>query len=241
MPGAPNPLPDLTRPDVGAALFSTWSVGTPERQRATADAIAAAWDSRPWPSPQLLSQNLYVGTDGDTLMHHAQRTSEEAYHAFVRTQRQERVDQIDAAVPGIRRNGIANYRRYRGFDTRTENDPRVPGCIAVIELDFDDPDLRRQWIDLVIEALETDPDPSPDLISADFHLIVDGARHLANDRTRALNYAQWTSEEAYDAAIASAAPGVGSVTPEWERIRNFPGFRGSKIKRYGFERSFVRP
>ncbi|MES4904796.1 MULTISPECIES: antibiotic biosynthesis monooxygenase [unclassified Streptomyces] len=241
MSGAPNPLPDLTRPDVGAALFSTWSVGTPERQRATADAFAAAWDSRPWPSPELLSQNVYVGMDGETLMHHAQWTSEEAYHAFVRTQRQERVDQIDAAVPGIKRNGIANYRRYRGFDTRTENDPRVPGCIAVIELDFDHPDLRQQWIDLVIEALETDPDPSPDLISADFHLIVDGARHLAGDRTRALNYAQWTSEEAYDAAIASAAPGVGSVTPQWERIRQFPGFRGSTIKRYRFERSFVRP
>ncbi|MEU9789589.1 antibiotic biosynthesis monooxygenase [Streptomyces sparsogenes] len=241
MSGAASPLPDLARPDVGAALFSTWSVGAPERQRATVDAFAATWDSRPWPTPELLSHNLYLGTDGDTLMHHSQWTSEEAYHEFVRTQRRQRVDEIDAAVPGIKRNGIARYQRYRGFDTRTEGDPRVPGCIAVIELDFDDPDpdLRRAWIDLVIEALETDPDPSPGLISADFHLIVNGDRHLATDRARALNYAQWTSEEAYDAALASSAPGVGSATPQWERIRQFPGFKGSTIKRYRFERGFV--
>ncbi|MDX3225625.1 antibiotic biosynthesis monooxygenase [Streptomyces sp. ME19-01-6] len=238
MPGATSPLPDLSRPDVGAALFSTWSVGTPERQRATVDALAASWNGRSWPTPELLSQNVYVGTDGDTLMHHSQWTSEEAYLTFVRAHRQARVDEIDAAVPGIERNGIANYRRYRGFDTRTEGDPRVPGCIVAIKADFDDPDpdLRRKWIDLVIEALETDPAPSPGLISADFHLIVSGARHLANNRVEVLNYAQWTSEEAYDAAIAADDP-----TPEWERVRHFPGFKGTTAKRYRFERSFVRP
>ncbi|MEU0807976.1 antibiotic biosynthesis monooxygenase [Streptomyces sp. NPDC005970] len=238
MLGPTSPLPDLARPDVGAALFSTWGVGTPERQRATVDALAHSWDSRPWPSPELFSQNVYVGMDGETLMHHAQWASEEAYLAFVRAQRQERVDEIDAAVPGIERHGIANYRRYRGFDTRAAGDPRVPGCIVVIKADFDDPapELRRRWIDAVIEALETDPAPSPDLISADFHLIVDGARHLANDRAQVLNYAQWTSEEAYDAAIAADDP-----TPEWERVRHFAGFQGTTAKRYRFARSFVRP
>uniref|UniRef100_UPI003718FFF9 hypothetical protein n=1 Tax=Bacillus mobilis TaxID=2026190 RepID=UPI003718FFF9 len=123
-----NPLPDLTRPDVGAALFSTWSVGTPERQRAAVDAIAATWDGRPWPAPELLSYNVYAGTDGDTLMHHSQWASEGAYHAFFRTHRQERNDEIDSAVPDLKRLGLSSYRFYRGFQAPPPlADPRTPG------------------------------------------------------------------------------------------------------------------
>ncbi|MEK8172570.1 hypothetical protein NKH77_35405 [Streptomyces sp. M19] len=38
-------------------------------------------------------------------MHHSQWKDREAYATFVRTHRQERVDDIDAAVPGIVRQG----------------------------------------------------------------------------------------------------------------------------------------
>ncbi|MBO3677431.1 antibiotic biosynthesis monooxygenase [Streptomyces sp. NEAU-YJ-81] len=240
-----GPLPDLTRPDVGAALFSTWSVGTPDRQRAAVDAIAATWDSRPWPAPELLSYNVYAGTDGDTLMHHSQWASEAAYHAFFRTHRQERNDEIDSAVPDLKRLGLSSYRYYRGFQapsaqSDTPDPGSAPGLIVVVEIDFDDPDpeLRRSWTDLVIEALENEPDPG--LISADFHLIGDGERHLSTDRARVLNYARWTGTETYEAAMAADGP-RGGGSSIWDRVRDFPGLVGSSSRSYRFRRSFVAP
>ncbi|MET8008563.1 antibiotic biosynthesis monooxygenase [Streptomyces sp. NPDC005271] len=236
---AAGPLPDPARPDSGIALFSTWSVGTPDRQRATVDAIAAAWDDRPWPTPALLSYNVYGGTDGDTLLHHSQWTSEDAYHAFVRTQRQERNDDIDRAVPGIERLAIAGYRHYRAFSTVVEGDTPDPGLIVIVNIDFGRPapELRREWVDTVIEALEAEPDPG--LLTADFHLIVDGERHLSTDRARVLNYARWTTEEAYEAAVTGDRPRGGSSA--WDRVRDFPGFLGTEVRRYRFWRSFTRP
>ncbi|MCQ8191551.1 antibiotic biosynthesis monooxygenase [Streptomyces rugosispiralis] len=238
-PTSSGPLPDLTRPDVGAALFSTWSVGTPERQRATVDAIAAEWDSRPWPAPELLSYNLYAGTDGDTLLHHSQWADEAAYHAFFRTQRQQRNDAIDGAVPGIKRLGLAYYRHYRGFRA-AQGETADPGLFVVVEIDFNDPDpqVRRSWVDLVIEALENEPDPG--LLSADFHLIADGERHLSTDRARVLNYARWTDEAAYEAALAAGGPRDGGSSA-WDRVRDFPARVGASSRSYRFRRSFVRP
>ncbi|MBU3864673.1 antibiotic biosynthesis monooxygenase [Streptomyces sp. 4503] len=237
-----GPLPDLTRPDVGAALFSTWSVGTPERQRATVDAIAATWDNRPWPASELLSYNLYAGTDGDTLLHHSQWAGEAAYHAFVRTQRQERNDEIDSAVPDIKRLGLSSYRHYRGFQApaAAQSETVDSGLFVVVEIDFSDPDpqARRSWVDLVIEALENEPDPG--LISADFHLIVDGERHLSTDRARVLNYARWTGAETYEAAMAADGP-RGGGSSLWDKVRDFPGRVGASSRSYRFRRGFVRP
>ncbi|OPF72812.1 antibiotic biosynthesis monooxygenase [Streptomyces antioxidans] len=245
-PASSGPLPDLARPDVGAALFSTWSVGTPERQLATVDAIAAAWDSRPWPTPGLLSYNLYAGTDGDTLMHHSQWADEAAYHAFFRTQRQQRNDAVDSAVPDIKRLGLAYYRHYRGFRAPATVQPAAqaamadPGLFVVVEIDFNDPDprARRTWVDLVIEALESEPDPG--LLSADFHLIADGERHLSTDRARVLNYAHWTGTAAYEAALAADGP-RGGGSSAWDRVRDFPARVGASSRSYRFRRSFVRP
>ncbi|QKV92604.1 antibiotic biosynthesis monooxygenase [Streptomyces sp. NA02950] len=236
-PRPAGPLPDLARPDVGAALFSTWSVGTPERQRAAVDAIAAAWDSRPWPTPDLLSYNVYAGTDGDTLMHLSQWSSEESYHAFVREHRTERIADIDSAVPGIKRMGIGNFRRYRGFSGTAGGTAPAPGLIVVIDIDFDAPDpvLRRNWVDAVIETLRTVPRPG--LISADFHLNLDGRARLGTDRARVLNYAQWTDEEAYEAAVlADRRPGGPAAR---DRMRGLPGFARSESMRYHFARSFT--
>ncbi|WP_413801366.1 antibiotic biosynthesis monooxygenase [Streptomyces iranensis] len=244
-PTSSGPLPDLTRPDVGAALFSTWSVGTPERQRATVDAIAATWDSSPWPAPELLSYNLYAGTDGDTLMHHSQWADEAAYHAFFRTQRRQRNDAVDSAVPDIERLGLAyyrHYRHYRGLQAPAAGQGATtdPGLFVVVEIDFNDPDpqARRSWVDLVIEALDSEPDPG--LLSADFHLIADGERHLSTDRARVLNYARWTDVEAYEAALAADGP-RGGGSSAWDRVRDFPALVGASSRSYRFRRSFVRP
>ncbi|MGW0223577.1 antibiotic biosynthesis monooxygenase [Streptomyces tendae] len=218
--------PDLARPDALAPFFSTWRVGTPERQRQTVDAIARTWERRPWPAEDLRGYHVYTGHDGSTLLHHSQWASEQAYEAFVKTHRQERVDEIDTAVPGIERLGLGRYRRYRS--TRPEGPAAavVPGCIVIVEVEFEgsDPDRRRAWVDAVLEALQSEPNPRPGGLSAHFHLSTDG--------TRVLNYAEWESAQAHIDALAAPGDGVGSSTSQWERVQTWPGLKSSTVNRY---------
>ncbi len=146
--------PDLTRPDVGAPFFSTWRVGTPERQRETVDAIAATWERQAWPAGGGLGYFVYAGHDGTTLLHHSQWAREQDYEAFLKTQRQARVDEIDTAVPGIERVALDRYRRYRSHE-RAAGDTRVPGLVVTVRIDFEEgaAERRREWVDLVLDAL----------------------------------------------------------------------------------------
>ncbi|MEU0446296.1 antibiotic biosynthesis monooxygenase [Streptomyces tendae] len=218
--------PDLARPDALAPFFSTWRVGTPERQRQTVDAIARTWESRPWPAEDLRGYHVYTGHDGSTLLHHSQWASEQAYEAFVKTHRQERVDEIDTAVPGIERLGLGRYRRYRSARHEDAAAAVVPGCIVIVEVEFEgpDPDRQRAWVDAVFEALQSEPNLRPGGLSAHFHLSTDG--------TRVLNYAEWESAQAHLDALAAPGDGVGSSTSQWERVQTWPGLKSSTVNRY---------
>ncbi|GGY37094.1 antibiotic biosynthesis monooxygenase [Streptomyces djakartensis] len=209
--------PDLTDPRIGVPFFSTWRVGTPERQQRAVEEIGRTWERRPWPGADLLGYHVYVGHDGSTLMHYSQWSSRQGYEAFVKTQRQERIDEIDTAVPGIERVGIAPYRRYRSRE-RAVGDDRVPGLIVVVRVDFEAGARREEWVDLVLKALGDDPKGHAGLVSAHFHLSADGG-HM-------LNYAEWESDQAYDRTLA--AP----VTDAWERVRTYPGMKGASGSRY---------
>ncbi|GAA4338068.1 antibiotic biosynthesis monooxygenase [Streptomyces venetus] len=209
--------PDLTDPRIGAPFFSTWRVGTPERQRQTVDAIGRTWERRPWPAGDLLGYHVYAGDDGTTLMHYSQWSSEQGYEGFVKAHRQERVDEIDTHVPGIERVGLGRYRRYRSRE-RAVGDVRVPGLIVAVRVDFEAGERRAEWVDLVLRGVAEDPEGHAGLISAHFHLSTDGG-HV-------LNYAEWESDRAYDESLA--AP----VTDAWERVRTYPGVKGSSGSRY---------
>ncbi|CAM5261278.1 antibiotic biosynthesis monooxygenase [Streptomyces fumanus] len=217
--------PDLLRPDAGASFFSTWRVGGPERQRETVEAIARTWERRPWPADALRSYHVYTGHDGETLLHYSQWENEQAYEAFARTQRQERVDEIDTAVPGIERLGLGRYRRHAGRERRA-GDTRVPGLIVTVRIDFAPgaADRRGDWVGLVLEAVADDPVGHRGLISAHFHLSTDG--------THVLNYAEWESADAYDAVLAAPGEGIGSPTDLWDRVRTHPDVRGFTGSRY---------
>ncbi|MFD3500678.1 hypothetical protein [Streptomyces sp. NPDC058678] len=210
--------PDPTHPGVGAALFSTWRVGTPERQRQAVEVIAQTWERRPWPAADLLAYHVYTGHDGETLMHHSQWAGEQAYEAFVKTHRQERNDEIDTAVPGIERVGLDRYRYYRS-EERAACDHRVPGLIVTVRIDFEPgaADRRGDWVDLLLRTAPA-PGAHHGLIAAHFHLATDG--------THVLNYAEWETAEAYDRAIAVP------VDEEWERVRTYPGVKGFTGTRY---------
>lgn len=218
-------LPEISRPGVGVVMVSRWRVGTPERQRATVEAIGRAWGSREWPDTGLLSYSVLTGNDGDTLLHYSQWTGVEAHAEFARTFRDERNAEIDAAVPGIERVGLRPYELYRSVD-RAEGESRVPGCVVIVEVEFEGPGAERQkaWVDAVFEALASDPVPAPGGISAHFHVSTDG--------TRVLNYAQWETEQAHIDALAAPGDGIGSATEQWRRVRNYPGTAGSSVTRY---------
>ncbi|MFI2027021.1 antibiotic biosynthesis monooxygenase [Streptomyces buecherae] len=198
--GGPPAYPDATRADAGLATFSTWRVGTPERQRAAVDAIAATWQRLPWPTPELLGYSVYTGTDGETLLHYTQWTSEAAREAYVRAGRQvAHAAEIDAAVPGIERDGVTSYRLYRSAFTPGARGPQAPavGCAIAVTIDFDGPDEARlrRWVDGWFDGDEPEVDDFDGLLAAHFHVSTDG--------TRVLNYAEWVSAQAHIDALAA--------------------------------------
>ncbi|WP_199546682.1 antibiotic biosynthesis monooxygenase [Streptomyces sp. N35] len=216
-------VPDLDRPGVGAVLASTWNVGTPERQDAAVAAITKTWESRPWPVDGPVSYSVFKGTDGESLLHLSQWRELSDYDAFVARHRTERNSEIDDAVPGIQRLRLDTYELYRG----ASRDPdRAPGAIVTVEVEFDGPDPARQraWIDAVFEALGSEPTPHPGGISGHFHTSFDG--------TKVLNFAQWASVQDHVDALAAPGNGVGSPTPQWQRVHSFPGVVGGGVRRW---------
>ncbi|MFI6086429.1 antibiotic biosynthesis monooxygenase [Streptomyces sp. NPDC051218] len=166
-------LPDPARAHGGLVFLSTWSTGTPERQRAAVEAIAAAWGSRPWPHEGLLSYTVYAGADGSTLAHRSHWRDEAAYQDFFAHGRDERNAEIDEAVPGIERLGLRKTRLRDGV-ARAAGDDRVAGAIVITE------------------GEDADPQTAPGLISRHFHVTTDGER--------VISYAEWESAEGLPAA-----------------------------------------
>ncbi|MFF9145175.1 antibiotic biosynthesis monooxygenase [Streptomyces sp. NPDC014861] len=221
----PDARPDLHRPGVGAVLVSTWRVGTPERQRAAVEAIRKAWESRAWPDLGLLSYSVLAGTDGDTLLHYSQWTGQEAYEDFVRTYRDDRNAEIDAAVPGIERVELRRYGPiHRSTPQSALDAERRPGVVVIVEADFDPSDAgrREEWVDRVFDALDEDvvTRPAPGGVSGHFHLSTDGGR--------VLDYAEWESARAHEEWPADDAPLSGA----WTRVHHHPALAGGRVRRY---------
>jgi hypothetical protein len=202
--------PDIGRADAGAVSVTEWSVGAVDLQEITANTLINAWQREDWPEG-LMSMNLFASTDGKTLLNYAQWATCEACEKFAGA--------LDEAV---------QYRLHR---SRARDAASIPGCVVIVSVEFDGPDEARQrrWIDLVFDALDSEPQLPPGGISGHFHISTDG--------TRVLNYAEWITPEAHRAALENSGQGTVGRGPKWLEVRNFPGIKANSFKRYKLIRS----
>jgi Antibiotic biosynthesis monooxygenase len=106
------------------------------------------------------------------------------------------------------------YRLYRSHVNADLQDT-MPGsrCVVIVTIDFDGSDEQRLrgWINAVVDALEAEPNAIPGMICGHFHASLAG--------NRVLNYAEWTSEQAYgrDAHQVSVNGTAIPMQPETQR------------------------
>jgi NAD(P)H-dependent FMN reductase len=218
-------LPDIARPDVEAVVVNQWTVGSPERQQAVVDAIAAQWAHRSRPEA-LISFATFTSTDGDAVLTYAQWTSDTAQKEAIDAHRTTGFRVLEDEVPGIEPSGPVNYELYRSF-VPDGAPPRQPGsAIVVVNIEAAGAVQAREWIDEVLAALGSEGEPHPGLIAAHFHISGDG--------TQILNYAEWVNEQAHRDALENGPTlGIGQTdSPHWRNVQNMPGVTPAGLQRY---------
>jgi Antibiotic biosynthesis monooxygenase len=250
-------LPDMTRADIDIIAISQWQSTCATDHLARVDELMDAWTMKP--GDGLLSFTCLAGTtevkdfgprrDPDDsfkngpatalrLMTYEQWATEEELRAFLeaRPQRSPSVDALVATTDGTLQSS-AEYRLYRSHRNAIADDMMAtPRNIVVNTVDFDGPDedRLRRWIDGVVDALEAEPDGIPGLICAHLHVSATG--------TRVLNFAEWTTEEAYDGALAKGPRGVGQTDlAEWQSVKDFSGVTSDTVNQYALHRSLAIP
>ena len=223
-------LPDVTHPEVRLVLTSELAVSDPAHQRPSADAMLDSFDHSPWPEG-LISHTVLLGTDGVSLQHYAQWTGVEAYEVFQREDPPARLAAIRGVTPDLERVRGGPYVLYRSMDSESD---ATPGCIVIIDVEFEGPDPRRQrdWVDAVFDAVEGTEGDAPGGLAGQFHLSMDG--------TRVINYAEWVDEAAHIAALAPHDGRSVGGGPLWNRVQTFPGLKASLVKRFLPYRSVAR-
>lgn len=222
---------DISRPGVDLVAVTHWDLATPAEQRDNADALADGWATAPWPDGLIsvtcltstgpgAEVGLLAGTqardDPDRprwrVLTYEQWADERAHRRFRRT----------GPAP-------VQYRLYRNHRNTLS---QLTGCVVFVTIDFDGPgpERQRRWIDGVLAAFEAEPEPVPGLIAAHFHTSIDG--------TQVINYAEWSSERAYDEALNRGPDGVTQTElPQWRHVRDFPGVTTNTAARFAVHRT----
>lgn len=180
-------LPDIGRPDAPLVLVGEWTVPAGEQQR-TVDAVADQWSRTGWPDG-LVSHTVFAGGDHRTVLHYSQATSEDGLRAFAHAKPGWAAG-VDATVAGITRRGVTAYRLHRSVIASESG--RSPGCVVVVQFHTDGTERAGDWVDRLVDTGNREAAP-PGLLSAHFHVALDG--------TRILNYAEWTDPAAHQATL----------------------------------------
>ncbi|GAA4834229.1 antibiotic biosynthesis monooxygenase [Saccharopolyspora rosea] len=216
-------FPDMTRTDARTALVQTWHLPTADHLRAAVTALADAWREGPWPTPDLLAYTAFTGTREHTLLTYSQWSTPRAGNPG---------DESEISAHGGLRTTSTSCRFYR-HQPGTGSGSREHVPFVVIQLAGPDPERQRDWVDAVLHAHETDPAPAAGLGGIYFH--------LSDDGTRILHFSEWSGEQAHSDALARPGWGVGSATPEWELLRDYPGFEALSFTPLRREFHVTRP
>ncbi len=206
-PSHPVTLHDVTRPDAGTILVSRWVVNDPAYQRPAVDSVVDSWERLERPDA-MLTLTTYLSTDGGHVLNYAQWTNDDDHHTFVRAQRPPLIRAIDEELPGIERPGLTRYRLHDSYRAPAGG-PEV-GAVVTVGFETDGPDAQRRLADTVITGLREHPVPG--LVAAHFHLSTDG--------TEVLNYAEWTTLDAWHASTqGSTLRGLAEIVESLPDIR----------------------
>jgi hypothetical protein len=99
----------------------------------------------------------------------------------------------------------------------------VPGCVVLVAVELEDPEAPLRWVDTVFGAFDEQRRPAAGLRGAFFH--------LRTGDPGVVNYAEWASEAAYDAASFSNSEAIAD-SPKLREVRDFPGVRSLVVRRY---------
>lgn len=218
--------PDIINPKAGMALITEWEVENRSDQRRVAEASLQNMELSS-PPEGLLSYYTYLGTDGHSILHYSHWRDEQDHLRFVEQGLPQRLEELFKQVEIRSRQLLGKYRLYR---TVTGDSGSTPGCVVIIQEEFESPEITPEWIDTVIAALESEEQPPMGGLSAYFHISLDGKSML--------NYAEWTSEQAHQDAMDRSENGTIGLSPLWEKVVTFPGRKNlNSIKRYKFYRA----
>lgn len=221
-----NTYPAIINPQAGMALVTEWKVGDGKDLRKVADVSLDNIENAPWPDG-LLSYYTYLGTDGESILHYSHWRDEQDHLNFLEQGLPQRLADLFKQVQIKERNMLGKFRLYRTI-AGDSND--IPGCIVIIQEDFENPEITTKWIDTVIDALASEKQFPQGGLSAYFHISLDGMSML--------NYAEWASEKAHQDAMDRSEHGTIGLSPLWEKVIDFPGrLHNSSIKRYRFYKS----
>ncbi|GLY84447.1 hypothetical protein [Actinoallomurus iriomotensis] len=122
-------------------LISRWTVGSPQRQQAAADAELARLRRIGLPDG-CHDLTIYTSLNGESILLRAELAGVHAFHAFpVGPRGAADRDEVDQTVPGIVRHGVTGYRSHR----RIHNAMGQAVCTSIVETHFYEPDEALYW------------------------------------------------------------------------------------------------
>lgn len=182
-----NILPEVNLPGVGLILISEWLVNGSEEQVRVADAVLKVWEQFQYPEC-LLSYSCYLSLDGIYIAYYWQWKDEESQQRFLHLLKRKKKINETLQIEGEM---VGKFRLCRRAVSDTS---AVPGCIVIIRRQYESPEITSRFIDAAYNAVKAEEQEWTGCISANFHISMNGLVMV--------NYAEWTSEQAYHDFVA---------------------------------------
>ena len=232
--------PDLGGADVGLLLTSRWRITSVDDPIIAAERAALAWSQSSTPAG-LLASHVFISADDRKLVRISQWRDDEAEGSVapppstaatgggttpgsasrVKTGRKPAI--VPVAEAAVEHLGTRVYRPHRSWIQRAPD--AQPGSLFVIDLDLGGPGRAQDWVELIFQAVEAGGAVPEGLLAAHFY--------VSDDGRRAVNFAEWVSDEAHHAAISD---GGFMTSPAWARARAFAAGKVT-VESYRFFRS----